>query len=114
MADETCEWIGESKTFYTYFVCRLPVSFIEKQNGNYIFAKSVVNRWRPIYIGQGDLGKIISADHHKIDCIEDKGATHVHVHLNANEKNRKNEEKDLLENYTQAYEPIGCNEEKGS
>lgn len=110
MSDQTCDWVGVSKNTYTYFIHTIPVSFNNDQDGNYIFTKKVDGKWRPIYIGQGDLGDRISANHHKIDCIERKGATHVHVHLNSNKVAREHEEADLLANYTQSYEPTGCNE----
>lgn len=83
-------------------------------DGNYIYTKlNTENHWVPIYIGQGDLSDRISPNHHKAECIERKGATHVHVHANANESKRLSEERDLLARYTQAYAPKGCNEKKG-
>lgn len=85
---------------------RITVSFIEGQDGNYIFAKIVDGNWRPIYIGEGDLGKRISQNHHKAECITSKGATHVHMHLNPVEKDRLKEEQDLLANYTQAMNQL--------
>ncbi len=105
-----CGWVGKSGTRYPYFVYSLPESFKEGGDGNYIYAKLVESKWRPIYIGQGDLGERVSPNHHKAKCIADKGATHVHAHLNSKESDRLAEEKDLLVNYSQAYEPTGCNE----
>jgi len=111
MADlQEVKWPGSSGTPYIYYVYRLPHSFPEGQEGNYIFTKVVNNAWRPIYIGQGDLGDRISTNHHKWECIEEKGATHVHAHLNENESNREAEEDDLLNNFAHAYQPDGCNE----
>src|ERR1700675_477889 len=58
----------------------------EGQMGNYIYSKlNENNLWVPIYIGQGDLAARATKDHHRIDCIDKKGATHVHLHLNAKE-----------------------------
>ena len=110
---ETCTWTGASGTTYTYYVYKLPFTFSENQDGNYIYCKPVDNKWRPIYIGQGDLGDRVSDNHHKADCIKENGTTHVHGHLNAKEADRKAEESDLLESYPQAYEPKGCNKKEG-
>lgn len=104
-------WSGVSGT-YIYYVYRLPHSFPEGQEGNYIITKVVNGAWQPIYIGQGDLGKRITENHHQWDCIVDKEATHVHVHLGENESDRKAEEGDLLNNFPQAYQPDGCNEKQ--
>jgi hypothetical protein len=109
-----CTWNGESGAAYSYFIHELPVSFNANQNGNYIYArKNDKGRWVPIYIGQGDLSERIGDDHHQAGCIERKGATHVHVHLNAKQGDRTSEESDLLANYTNAYKPNGCNEKEG-
>ena len=113
-SNPTCTWTGASGAKYTYHVRELPVSFKEGQDGNYIYAKTVNGKWHPIYIGQGDLGDRIGPNHHKAQCIASKGATHVHVHLNAKEQDRLDEEADLLANYSQAYEPTGCNEKTGN
>jgi hypothetical protein len=108
-----CNWIGASGTSYKFYVWVLPVSFKENQNGNYIYSKkNAEGKWVPIYIGQGDL-KDRSENHHKASCINSKGATHVHVHLNPKEIDRLAEEKDLLGRYTNAYVPTGCNEKEG-
>ena len=110
----TCDWIGASNTKYTYEVHELPVSFEKNTDGNYIYAKvSSQNKWVPIYIGQGDLGDRVSDDHHQAACIKSKGPTDVHVHLNAKEQERLDEESDLLDRYTNAYKPKGCNEKAG-
>jgi len=113
MADPTCTWNGASGKKYLYHVKTLPVTFTPNQNGNYIYTKLVGNKWSPIYIGQGDLGDRIGPNHQQANCIEKKGATHVHTHLNSVEKNRTDEESDLLANYTNAYAPNGCNERIG-
>jgi hypothetical protein len=111
---ETCAWTGHSGAKYTYLIYPRHPSLGEGQDGNYIYTKLTSERyWVPIYIGQGDLSQRATADHHKIKCIDNKGATHIHLHLNAKEFDRLREEKDLLENYTNAYAPNGCNVKKG-
>ncbi len=103
-----------SGTPFTYYVYQLPITFNPNQDGNYIFAKTnSENKWVPIYIGEGDLASRVGDSHHQATCIRNKGATHVHVHLNGNEQARKSEEADLLARYTNAYTPNGCNEKTG-
>ncbi len=48
---------------------------------------------------------------HQIECIDSKGATHVHLKLTADEHIRKSQERDLLAAYPQAYAPTGCNQQ---
>jgi hypothetical protein len=106
----TCTWTGASGQQYTYHVYQLPQSFNTGQAGNYIFTRDESGIAPAIYIGEGDLGERISANHHKWTCIQTKGATQVHVHLNADETARKQEEADLLAGNPEAYVPTGCNE----
>jgi hypothetical protein len=67
----------------------------------------------PIYVGEGDLADRVSDEHHQAACIRKKGATHVHAHVNKLQKNRTDEETDLLAHYTNAYKPNGCNDKEG-
>lgn len=113
MADK-CDWTGASETKYSYYVYELPAS-LKDELGNYIFTKlNDRNRWVPIYIGEGNLkDRVTSGDHHQADCIERKGATHVHAHLTATKQESQAEEEDLLGRYANAYQPHGCNEKTG-
>lgn len=109
----TCKWIGGSDTRYTYYIHELPVSFQEAY-GNYIYSKrNSEDRWVPIYIGEGELSDRVSSGHHRAECIQEKGATHVHVHTTSSKDKGEAEEQDLLGNYTNAYEPYGCNIKPG-
>lgn len=105
MAGEwTVNWVGASGRNYTYWIYpRHPG--IPAVPGNYIYTKIVNNQWVPIYIGQGDLSVRLTKNHHQIECINSKGATHVHVHShkNPNEAERLAEEKDLLAGHPNAY-----------
>ena len=114
MAAPKCDWIGKSGTKFTYYVYELPAS-LKDELGNYIFCKlNDQNRWIPIYIGEGNLkDRVTSGDHHQADCIERKGATHVHAHLTDTKQNSQSAEEDLLGYYTNAYRPHGCNEKTG-
>jgi hypothetical protein len=107
---ETCTWVGKSGTRYTYYVYPRHPNLNEGQDGNYIYAKKNSDgRWVPVYMGEGDLAKRATSDHHRIRCIDSKGATHVHLHLNAKKEDRRAEEQDLLANYVNALSPEGCN-----
>ena len=109
---EKATWTGKSGQSYTFHIWPWPASLNSNQDGNYIFCKVEGDKWKPIYIGQGDL-KDRSENHHQQKCLKQKGAKHFHCHLKGNEQDRKNEEGDLLNNYTEAYAPTGCNEKVG-
>ncbi|MEO0293879.1 MAG: hypothetical protein ABIN61_06640 [candidate division WOR-3 bacterium] len=112
---ETYEWTGGSGQRYLYNVYSLPISFKIGEFGNYIFArKNTSGDWIPIYIGEGDLGRLISEEHPFYKCIKEKGATHIHIHINASEWARISEENDLLESHLNAFEPYGCNPQRDS
>ena len=113
MAD-SCNWTGASGTKYTYHVYDNPPYFDPNQDGNYIYAKkNEKGLWVPVYIGEGCLSDRCCDAHHQARCIANKGATHVHAHLNRSQLSRRAEESDLLTNYSQAYKPTGCNEAIG-
>lgn len=109
----TCDWTGRSGAVYKYWIYALPATFDAGQPGNYIYAKqNREGRWVPVYIGQGELADRATG-HHQQRCIQQKGATHFHCHKTARESDRLSEEEDLLANYTNAYQPGGCNERRG-
>jgi len=113
-APPTCVWTGKSGIEYEFFIYTLPASLNTGQDGNYIYAKkNAAGRWVPVYIGQGDLGERCGVAHHKAACIQKKGATHFHCHLNGDENRRRAEEVDILARYANAYQPQGCNERQG-
>ncbi len=104
----TVGWKGASGTSYTYFVYSIGWLPDDGQDGNYIFAKVVGNRWQAVYVGEGELrNRILS--HVKTGCVTRKGATHIHAHLNSRAGTRKTEESDILSANPAAYEPTGCN-----
>jgi hypothetical protein len=109
---QTCTWTGASGRKYVYDVFRRHPHVPPHQAGNFIYAKmDQHNRWVPIYIGQGDLTQRSAVERDHTACIDAKGATHVHLHVNFDKEDRLAEEKDLLSNFPQAYGPDGCNEE---
>jgi hypothetical protein len=108
------QWTGASGTKYTYWVYSLPTNLNSEQDGNCIFTKFENSSWKPIYIRQGDRGTRTNIDnHHQSTCLRSKGATHLHAHKNAVERDRLSEVQDLHANYPQAYKPMGCNEKTG-
>jgi hypothetical protein len=111
MAEQTCTWTGASGQKYVYDVYRRHPEVPPNQAGNFIYAKmDEQKRWVPIYIGCGDLTQRAAVERRCVECIDAKGATHVHLHVNYDKEDRFAEEKDLLDNYPQAYIPDGCNE----
>lgn len=97
---ETCRWIGNSGAGYTYFIYEIGHPMADTP-GNYIYAKVVSGKWHPVYIGQGNLRNRSDTDtHHKGRCIKRNSATHFHAHRNADERDRKAEEQDLLAHYS--------------
>ena len=91
-----CVWTGASGRKYSFYVYARHPRIIKGQMGGYIYAKiDQDNTWQPIYIGQGDIGVRCTQSHHEIECIDSKGATHVHLKLTADEYTRKSQERDL-------------------
>jgi len=108
------KWGGASGVEYKYWIYPIPARLDKGQDGNYIYSKLVNDMWEPLYIGQGDLGDRVDIDiHDQSRCLKSKGATHIHAHKNARKADRIAEEKDLLLEHPEAYQPTGCNEKPG-
>lgn len=106
MATRKCNWHGQSGKTYSYYIYEIGEEFKEVP-GNYIFAKETEPRtWEAVYIGQtGDLNERFD-DHHKMPCIRQNGATHIHTHESSpDESVRQAEETDLI----QYHNPV-CND----
>lgn len=102
-------WTGKSGAKYEFETYSLDAKFNEKVEGNYIFAKpNADGRIYAVYIGEGNLKDRIDFRIRE-GKVQEKGCDRVCVMVNANEKNRKFTEEDLLASNTNAYEPIGCN-----
>lgn len=109
----TCTWIGASGKMYIYQVHARHPQLAPNEPGNFIYAKmNEHKKWLPIYIGEGNLTQRAGVDPRSLECINAKGATHVHVHVNYERKARFAEVKDLLENFPQVYSPDGCNKKE--
>ena len=107
MAD-TFDWPGASGQNHTHHYHPLPWRPNDRQDGNYIFARLVDRVWHAVYIGQGHLQSRYDAAM-KEGCVNDKGATHYHVHINEGEAARKAEESDLIAGNPECNWPDGCN-----
>lgn len=112
MADHTtCTWTGASGKQYIYEIYARHPTLPPNEPGSYIYAKRDEHRrWVPVYIGEGNLTQRAAPDWRGAQCIDEKGATHVHLHVNYDRDDRLAEVKDLLENFSQAQVPDGCNE----
>ena len=83
-----------------YWIYTIGTTFTDKKGANYVFAKETTKgTFRPIYVGEtGDLSERFD-NHHKMPCIKENGATHIHVRINTDESSRLVEESDLIKNY---------------
>jgi hypothetical protein len=107
-----CAWPGGSGRTYEFQVYPISVTVNPGYEGNYIFAKMVNNSWHAVYIGEGILKDRVEC--HRNDAIVlRKGATHLHLRVDANYSNRFAVESDLLAGNPEAYDPNGCNVKKG-
>ena len=93
----TIHWSGQSGRTYEYWVFPIHTEF-SAEPGNYVYAKETdPGYFAPIYVGEtSDLSTRFS-NHHKAECIHLRGATHIHVHRNANGRSaRQAEEADIV------------------
>ena len=104
MADEgTINWVGKSGTRYKYWIYKIDTTFT-KSPANYVFAKQTSDdKFSNIYTGEtGDISERFDS-HHKMPCIKREGATRITAHgSSGNEKTRKREEADIVDNYNPA------------
>ena len=98
-SDDTITLNGKSGKVYDYYTHPFGESF-KPAPGNYVFVKKDSEGINIIYIGEtGDISERFDS-HHKMDDIKSAGATHILTHTgDANEKIRKTEEQDLIDNY---------------
>ena len=105
---DTFNWRGASGSTYTYHIRSLSWIPDPGQDGNYIFAKLVNGYWHAVYVGQGDLRNRRDAAI-RDGCVNRKGATHYHVHLNNDVAARRAEESDIIAGNPECVAPVGCN-----
>ncbi len=108
MIHESVVWIGKSGTQYEHFVYDLD-SAVPNRLGTYVYAKQNESEiWAPVFMGHGSLSQRCP-DPELLGRIRAKGATHVHLRLNAMEQDGAAELEDMLANYPNAFVPHGCN-----
>ena len=81
---------------YVYWVYPINTAF-KDEPGNYVYAKrNSAGQWQLVYIGQSSsLSQRLGSPDAERSAIR-FGATHLLVHLNPDERARKNEETDLI------------------
>jgi hypothetical protein len=99
----TINLVGSSGRSYTFFIYALGANF-KALPGLYVFTKASLrldggSNHQILYVGQtGDLSSRFT-DHHKQDCVDRRGCTHICVMVETIEKNRLLIEADLVANY---------------
>jgi len=96
-AEATMKWEGRSGKKYQYWVYKVGTKF-KTSPGNFIFARETKPlTFAPVYIGQtNDISERFDG-HPKMPCIQENGATHIHIHSNTRgEAARLAEEADLI------------------
>jgi len=99
----TMDCKGESGKTYTFNTYPIGTSFKEVECV-YIYTKGFNNSSQPIYVGQTDNLDRRIQEHENGDedsdiCIQNSGATHIHVHQESSKSTRIAIETDLRNNY---------------
>ena len=102
-------WKDKSGTSHRFWSYPRGTRFNEPCPGIYIYARETSpHKWIPIYIGQTKNVNVRLTNHEQQECVDQNGATHIHVSIVANEKSRLAIEKDLIEQ----WKPV-CNTQFG-
>jgi hypothetical protein len=98
--EPSIDWTGASGKKYRHWIYPLTTSF-KAMPGSYIFAKEISpRRWSPVYIGETINLSERFDNHHRMACVKENGATHIHVHVNkGGQKARQAEEADLIKRW---------------
>lgn len=97
-------WKDKSGTRHRFWIYPRGTKFNEPCPGIYIYARETSpHRWIPIYIGQTENVNVCLTNHEQQECVDQNGATHIHVSIITNEKSRLAIEKDLI----QQWKPVG-------
>ena len=91
---------GSTGTQYEYFIFNKEDDFKEVP-ANYVFARKNANsKYSVLYNGETENLSNRLKDHHKWDCANSHGMTHIFAHKSSSSaKARRNEEADLIEKY---------------
>ena len=103
-------WKDKSGTSHRFWIYPRGTKFNEPCPGIYIYARETSpHKWIPIYIGQTENVNVRLANHEQQECVDQNGATHIHVSIITDEKSRLAIEKDLI----QQWKPV-CNTQFGA
>ena len=98
-------WKDKSGTSHRFWIYPRGTRFNEPCPGIYIYAREASpHKWMPIYIGQTENVNVRLSSHEQQECVDQNGATHIHVSIITNDKSRLAIEKDLI----QQWKPV-CN-----
>ena len=102
-------WKDKSGTSHRFWIYPRGTKFNEPCPGIYIYARETSpHKWIPIYIGQTENVNVRLTNHEQRECVDQSGATHIHVSIITDEKSRLTIEKDLIEQ----WKPV-CNTQFG-
>jgi hypothetical protein len=102
-------WKDKSGTSHRFWIHPRGTKFNEPCPGIYIYARETSpHKWIPIYIGQTENVNVRLTNHEQQECVDQNGATHIHVSIITSEKSRLATEKDLIEQ----WKPV-CNTQFG-
>jgi hypothetical protein len=102
-------WKDKSGASHRFWIYPRGIKFNEPCPGIYIYARETSpHKWIPIYIGQTENVNVRLANHEQRECVDQNGATHIHVSIITPEKSRLAIEKDLIEQ----WKPV-CNTRLG-
>jgi uncharacterized coiled-coil protein SlyX len=92
-------WKDKSGTSHRFWIYPRGTKFNEPCPGIYIYAKETSpHKWTPIYIGQTENVNVRLTNDEQ-ECVDQNGATHIHVSIIADEKSRLAIEKDLIQQW---------------
>ena len=93
-------WKDKSGTSHRFWIYPRGTKFNEPCPGIYIYARETSpHKWIPIYIGQTENVNVRLTNHEQQECVDQNGATHIHVSIITDEKSRFTIEKDLIEQW---------------
>jgi hypothetical protein len=102
-------WKDKAGSSHRFWIYPRETKFNEPCPGIYIYARETApHKWVPIYIRQTKNVNVRLANLEQQECVDQNGATHIHVSIITEEKARFTLEKDLIEQ----WKPI-CNTQFG-
>ena len=93
-------WKDKSGTSHRFWIYPRGTKFNQPCPGIYIYAREESpHKWFPIYIGQTENLNVRLTNHEQQECVDQNGATHIHISIVTDEKSRFRIEKDLIEQW---------------